>query len=89
MIILSICEQVVALDGFSDTDFDALWRYFEQTCGVCPAPPLVVFSSFCIFKLDFQSVIASRFGCGASGCGSVVWVRGPDGGGLKGPRPPM
>ena len=25
----------MALDGFSDADFDALWRYFEQTCGVC------------------------------------------------------
>ena len=24
------------MDGFSDADFDALWRYFEQTCGVCP-----------------------------------------------------
>ncbi|CAE7580104.1 TMCO4 [Symbiodinium necroappetens] len=22
------------MDGFSDADFDALWRYFEQTCGV-------------------------------------------------------
>eukprot|EP00439_Symbiodinium_sp_Y106_P006734 s575_g1.t1 len=26
--------EVVAMDGFSDADFDALWRYFEQTCGV-------------------------------------------------------
>eukprot|EP00933_Yihiella_yeosuensis_P039526 TRINITY_DN3358_c0_g2_i6.p1 TRINITY_DN3358_c0_g2~~TRINITY_DN3358_c0_g2_i6.p1 ORF type:complete len:483 (+),score=121.45 TRINITY_DN3358_c0_g2_i6:336-1784(+) len=27
-------SQVMALDGFSSKDYDALWRYFEQTCGV-------------------------------------------------------
>eukprot|EP00930_Biecheleria_cincta_P049685 TRINITY_DN34882_c0_g1_i1.p1 TRINITY_DN34882_c0_g1~~TRINITY_DN34882_c0_g1_i1.p1 ORF type:complete len:470 (+),score=89.56 TRINITY_DN34882_c0_g1_i1:23-1411(+) len=26
--------ELLALDGFASADFDSLWRYFEQTCGV-------------------------------------------------------
>ncbi|CAJ1330197.1 unnamed protein product [Effrenium voratum] len=34
-----LCEEsgqaeVLALEGFKDADFDALWKYLEQTCGV-------------------------------------------------------
>ena len=34
-----LCEvdggtEVFALDGFKNTDFDPLWKFFEQTCGV-------------------------------------------------------
>ena len=34
-----LCEEngateVLALEGFRDADFDALWKYLEQTCGV-------------------------------------------------------